>query len=194
MRGRIRVGVWLPFEAEWEGDGRSFAWRARAGPGPFKPLRVVDRFADRSGAMDVRLLGRIPLLHTDDQDTVRSGAGRAAVEAANWAPQALLPDRGVSWSAESDEHIVAAWEAPPERPEVHLRIGPRGELRSSWIARWDGGKQGRRGYIPCGGDVHAERRWGPLTLPSRLTVGWWFGTPRFAPFFEAEVLDAEPLA
>jgi hypothetical protein len=30
-------------------------------------------------------------------------------------------------------------------------------------------------------------------LPSRISVGWWFDTPRFAPFFEASILDARPL-
>jgi hypothetical protein len=25
-----------------------------------------------------------------------------------------------------------------------------------------------------------------LMVPSRVTVGWWFGTPRYAPFFKAE--------
>jgi hypothetical protein len=30
-------------------------------------------------------------------------------------------------------------------------------------------------------------------LPARVSVGWWFGTARFAPFFEAEILDAVPL-
>ena len=194
MRGRIKVRIWLPFIAEWEGDGRSFAWRARAGWGPLRPLRAIDRFADRAGSMDVRLFGRIPLVHADDEDATRSGAGRAGVEAANWAPQALLPERGVSWRAESDEHIVASWEVPPERLEVHLRIGPDGGLRSSWVERWDGGEHGERGYIPCGGDIHAERRFGELTLPSRVTVGWWFGTPRYVPFFEAEVLAAEGVA
>ena len=88
MTGRIKVGAWLPFTAEWEGDGRSFVWRARAGVGPAKPLHVIDRYADGSGSMDVRLLGRIPLVSADDEDTVRSGAGRAAVEAATWAPAA----------------------------------------------------------------------------------------------------------
>jgi hypothetical protein len=44
MEGRIKAGAWLPFEAEWQGDGRSFEWRARAGR-PFGPLRVVDHYA-----------------------------------------------------------------------------------------------------------------------------------------------------
>jgi hypothetical protein len=35
--------------------------------------------------------------------------------------------------------------------------------------------------------VHGERAFGELQVPSRLSVGWWFGTPRHAPFFEAEI-------
>ena len=42
----------------------------------------------------------------------------------------------------------------------------------------------------CG---RAGQRFGDLVLPSRVTVGWWFGTPRYEPFFEATILSAEPL-
>ncbi|MGI8749668.1 MAG: hypothetical protein ACR2J6_03830 [Thermoleophilaceae bacterium] len=42
-----------------------------------------------------------------------------------------------------------------------------------------------------GGHVHDERGFGDLTLPRRVSVGWWFGTPRYEPFVEATVLDAE---
>jgi len=42
--------------------------------------------------------------------------------------------------------------------------------------------------------VRAERRFGEFTVPSSVTVGWWFGTPRYAPFFEAEVRDWSPVA
>jgi hypothetical protein len=194
MTGRIKVGAWLPFKAEWERDGRSFVWRARAGWGPAKPLHVLDRYAEGSGSMDVRLLGRIPLVRADDEDTVRSGAGRAAVEAATWAPAALLPDRGIAWRAESDSLMVASWDVPPERPEVHLRIDDSGAVRSASTLRWDNGEHGRRGYIPCGGEVEAEQRFGDHVIASRLTVGWWFETPRWAPFFKADILSAEPLA
>jgi hypothetical protein len=38
-------------------------------------------------------------------------------------------------------------------------------------------------------------RWGAedgdVLVPSSITVGWWFGTPRYAPFFEAEILTLE---
>jgi Family of unknown function (DUF6920) len=105
----------------------------------------------------------------------------------------LLPQRGVSWRADSDEEIVAVWKVPPERPEVHVRIDRDGALRQTWLMRWDNGEHGECGYIPCGGDVLAGRRFGDLTVASSVCVGWWFGTPRYDPFFEAEILGAEPL-
>ena len=90
LPGRIRVGAWLRFESTWEGDGRSFSWQATAGPGQLRVLRVHDRFAGGSGFMDIRLRRGPRLLHTENADTARSGAGRAALEAL-WVPAALLP-------------------------------------------------------------------------------------------------------
>jgi hypothetical protein len=180
MRGRIKVGVWLRFTATWEGDGRSFEWRAKAGP-----LRVVDRFADGAGSMDVRLFGRIPLVHADDETVARSAAGRAAVEAM-WSPVSLLPDRGVAWSVEDPAFIDATWDVPPERPQVRFEIDADGAVQSTNVMRWH-----RDAYVPCGAIVHAERRFGDLTIPSWITAGWWFGTARWAPFFDAEVISAE---
>ena len=191
MTGRIKVRTWLPFRAVWEGDGRSLSWKAVVGPGGRPLLRVLDHFADGAGSMDVRLLGRLTLVHAADDDTTRSAAGRAAVES-TWAPASLLPERGVTWRAESDDLIVATWDVPPERPEVHIRIDANGAMRSSCVMRWDNGDHGLRGYIPCGGDAHAEQRFGDIVIPSRLTAGWWYGTPRYDPFFEAEIHAAEP--
>ena len=184
MEGRIKVGPWLRFDAVWEGDGRSFDWRASAGPGGC--LRVVDRFAGGAGVMDVRLMGRIPVVHAEDADTARSAAGRAAVEAALWAPGALAPERGVEWRVETPDLIAATWDIPPERPTVHIRLGQGGAVRSVWLMRWNGGP----GYVPCGGDVLAERRFGDLVLASEVSVGWGYGTPAYRSFFEARITEA----
>jgi hypothetical protein len=192
MRGRIKVGLWLPFTASQEGDGRSFAWRARVGAGPLTLLTVVDRFADGAGSTEGRLLGRARLFRSAGPDTTRSAAGRAALEAV-FVPAALLPERGVAWRAETDELIVATWDVPPERPEVRLRIDADGAVIAASAMRWGDTGHGAHGYVPCGCEVHAETRFGDIVVPSRVTVGWWFGTPRYAPFFEAEIHDLAPV-
>jgi hypothetical protein len=186
MTGRIKVGLWLPFSARQECDGRSFAWRARVGLGPLMALTVIDRFAHGAGSMNGRLFGRIKLFHAEDENTTRSAAGRAALEAV-YTPASLLPQRDVSWRAKSESEIVATWDVPPERPELHLRLDDRGAPRSYWAPRWGKVGQKRFGYIPCGCDVGAERRFGDLVVPTSVTGAWWFNTPRHAPFFEAEI-------
>jgi hypothetical protein len=189
MRGRIKAGRRLPFEAHQQLDGHRFEWRARVGSGPFKPLTVVDRFADGHGETSGLLLGRRRLFHAAGPDLSRSAAGRAALEAI-WAPSRFRED-DVSWTVEADDHIVALVPTPPERVEVHLLLGGNGALLSAWAPRW--GEVGRDGfgYIPCGCEVLAEARFGELTVPSSVRVGWWWGTARYEPFFEAELTALE---
>ena len=194
LGGHIKVGAWLRFDSMWEGDARSFSWRATAGPGPLALLRVHDQLIDGVGFMDIRLrppsrrLPALKLLHAENDDTARSGAARAALEAL-WVPGALLPERGVGWRAESDELIVATWDVPPEKPELHISVAPEGAVRSYSAMRWHGRKSG---YLPFGADVHAERSFAGVTIPSRIEAGWGHGTPKWEPFFKGEVIAVEP--
>jgi hypothetical protein len=190
MQGRIKVGTWLPFTARETCDGRSFEWHARVGAGRLTVLTVVDRFAAGSGSTEGRLLGRRRVFGAAGEDTTRSAAGRAALESV-FAPMSLLPERGVRWSAEDGDVLVASFDVPPERPELRLRIDGDGALRSVVAQRWGDVGQRSFGYIPCGCEVRAQRRFGDVVVPSSVTVGWWFGTPRYAPFFEAEILTLE---
>jgi hypothetical protein len=145
--------------------------------------------ASRRGSAAWRgVLGRINLFPADDEDTTRSAAGRAALEAV-YTPGSLLPQRGVTWRAESESEIVAAWDVPPERPKLHLEIDDRGALRSYCASRWGDMGQKTFGYIPCGCEVRADRRFGELVVPSSVTGAWWFGTPRQTPFSRAEVRE-----
>ena len=192
MSGRIKVGLWLPFTAEQTVDGRSFVWRARVGRGPPTPLRVTDRYAEAAGSTDGRLLGRFTLFHAKDVNTARSAATRAAIESVVFAPPGVLPRRGVTWRAETDSVILARFDLPPERPEVRLRIDQHGAIRTVSALRWSNAGEKTFQYIPFGGDVHAERGFGELVLPCTLSVGWWFDTPRYAPFFRAEINAVTP--
>jgi hypothetical protein len=192
MHGRVRVGPWLPFTADQVTALGAFSWRARVGFGPLTAVRVLDRFADGAGLMDVRLLGRVPVVRADDEHTARSAAARAALEAATFAPALLLPERGVAWQARADDHLVATWTVAPERPEVHIRIDPAGAPKAVYALRWDRKGTEAHQYIPCGCDVHGERRFGGFTVPAAVTVSWWYGTDRQEPFFRAELDRYQP--
>jgi hypothetical protein len=150
-------------------------------------VRVTDRYADAAGSTDGRLLGRVTLFHAEGVNTARSAATRAAIESVVFAPPCVLPGRGVTWRAETANVIVACFDLPPEHPEIRVRIGKDGAIRTvSALRRGNVGEKTFQ-YIRFGGYVHAERRFGDLVLPSTLSVRWWFDTPRYAPFFRAEI-------
>jgi hypothetical protein len=156
-----------------------------------KPLRVTDRYADGVGRTEGRLFGRFTLFAAEDHDTARSAAARAAMESVVFAPSSVLPDRGVTWRAETDHVIVARFDLAPEHPEVRLCIDDQGAQRAVTAQRWGNTGTKTFQYIPFGGDIHAERRFGDFVLPSHATVGWWFGTARYKPFFEAFIDDVD---
>lgn len=186
MDGHIRLRRWRRFSAQENGDGRSYRWDARLRAGPVTVLEVVDSFGAGQADTYGMLFGVMMLFHAGDENTTRSAAARAALETA-WCPTALLPEHGVSWRAESDERIVAAFEVPPESVELTLEIGQAGELKSVVLPRWSNAGREDWGYVPCGVTPHAERDFGHLVVPSELTVEWWFGTPRSRPYFKARV-------
>lgn len=190
MKGRIKIGVWLPFTAQQDCDGSSFTWRAQV-PRHGRCLTVTDSYDDGQASIDGRLFGAIRLFHSDDENIVRSAAGRAATEGIV-APIGLLPSPTRIWRAASDNEIIVELALAPERPALHVTIDNDGAVQSVNLQRWGDTGQKAFGYIPFGGDILAEKRFGDFVLPARLQVGWWHGTPRFSPFFEAEIISAAP--
>lgn len=192
MTGRIRVGPWLAFTAYQEFHGHEFVWDARAGVGPMRPLRVVDRYQAGRGSTEGHAFGHLRFLHAADDNTARAAAARGAAESI-WVPASLLPHTGVEWRVEADDHIVATVAVPPERPDLHLQIDESGALRSLWLDRW--GEVGRDGYgyIPFGGTVRGETSFGDVVIPSSLEIGWWYGTPRYRSSLSVTVTEATPM-
>jgi hypothetical protein len=188
MKGRIKVGVWLPFTAEQDCDGSSFSWRAQV-PRHLRFLTVTDSYRDGRGVIDGRLVGGLRMFHSDDENIARSAAARAAIEGI-LAPIGLLPSPSCTWRAKDDNEIIVDLALAPERPSLHVVIDNDGAVQSVNLQRWGNAGQKAFGYIPFGGDVLSEKRFGGLVLPSRLRVGWWHGTERFSPFFKAEIISA----
>jgi hypothetical protein len=190
MKGRIKVGLWLPFTAQQDCDGSSFIWRAQV-PGQVRLLTVTDSYDDGRAAIDGRLLGAVRLFHSEDENIVRSAAGRTVTEGIV-APIGLLPSPTCIWRAESDNEIVVEVALALERPALHVTIDNDGAVQSVNLQRWGDAGDKAFDYIPFGGDILAEKRFGDFVLPARLRVGWWHGTGRFSPFFEAEIISAVP--
>lgn len=180
MSGELRLnGRWLPFSAsQWLAPQRGFDWRATVRMGPLH-ITGFDRYGNGCGEMRWRLFGLIPLLHSTGPDIDRSARGRVVAEAM-WAPTALLPQHGVSWSEGEAGWLRARWTIDGEEDELRLEVDHTGCVRRITTTRWgnpDG--QGWRA-VPFGGQVEAEGTFQGLTIPSRVSGGWWFDTVRYS--------------
>lgn len=191
MHGEIRLRRWLPFRAEQViRRDRGMLWSAAVRMAGMS-VRGFDRIIDGEGAMRWKLLGIIPLMAASGPDITRSAAGRLAAEYV-WLPSALCGE-GVSWAATDPLCPVARFEVQGEKTELALSVDGEGRLRSVKTARWGNPGGGEFRHEDFGAVVEEEGSFGGYTIPTRLRVGWYFGTERFEPegeFFRVTVDDA----
>lgn len=188
MHGEIKLKTWCPFTAEevirWD---RGFVWRAHV---RFKGLPIIgsDSLLDGVGATRWALFGIIPIAKGSGADITRSAAGRMNIETI-WLPS-ILSGEDVFWRAADLMQIHAGFEAQGEKAELDMMIDEAGRLRSVLMPRWGNPNGGAFGVYPCGAFVDEEQYFDGYTIPSRLRVGWHFGSERFAregEFFRATI-------
>ena len=191
MHGEIKLQRWLPFRAEqvicWP---RGMIWRASTRLHG-TPIRGSDRIVDGAGAMRWRLFGILPVMVASGPDITRSAAGRLAAESV-WLPSVLCgPD--VSWVASDPSHARAAFTVQGHKTALDLTIDDRGRLEAIQLQRWGNPDNTEFREIAFGGVVDAEGSFGDYTIPTRLRIGWHFGTSGFesdGEFFRATIDDA----
>jgi uncharacterized protein DUF6544 len=190
MRGRIKVGRWLPFTARQVlNPHEGFVWTARAAG----LIAGSDRYLDGAGAMRWKLAGMVTVAQGQGPDVSRSAAGRAGVESI-WVPTALLPRFGVTWSADDETHITARHRVGPTPVEINLVLDAAGRIRTVVFDRWgDPDAIGSWAWHPFGGEITGYRSFGGLTIPSAGRMGWHFGTDRWAAgeFFRYEITSLQ---
>jgi RimJ/RimL family protein N-acetyltransferase len=96
MHGDIKLGIWLPFEAEQDlgRDGRML-WRATVRGCGLPLFRGFDRLDAGQGEMQWKLFGIVPIVAARGPDVSRSAAGRVLAESI-WLPSMLYD---VPWSS-----------------------------------------------------------------------------------------------
>jgi len=191
MRGRIKVGRWLPFRARQVlSPHHGFVWSARAAG----LLAGTDRYADGAGVMTWKLAGLVTVAAGEGPDISRSAAGRAGAEGI-WLPTALLPRFGVRWSAVAADRVTAAFEVGETPLALQLRLDEAGRVAALVFDRWgdpDGG--GRFGWHRFGGEITGYAGFGGLAIPAAGRLGWHWGGDGWdrGEFFRYRITGLEP--
>ncbi|MCB0221494.1 MAG: hypothetical protein KDH09_17485 [Chrysiogenetes bacterium] len=194
MQGEILLnprGKWQEFTArEVIAGHHGFVWDAQVKAGILS-VRGVDAYLEGEGRMRVWVARLFQIIDATSEDISRSTLGRLAAELA-WAPAVLYAMEGVSWSAPSDEEVVARFGIENEDIELHLKIDEKGALTELWLDRWsinidpEGPK-----YLPFGASVSGEASFGGYTIASVMEGGWNFGNESYAPFIRLTLTQAD---
>ncbi len=196
MHGEIKLKTWIPFKAEqvicWE---HGLIWSATAWMNGFLPIVGSDRIIDGIGAMQWKLLGLFPVMTADGSDITRSAIGRLQSESL-CLPSVFCGDR-VSWaspdSSQLDSRLQSSFIVQGESAKLDFTLDQTGRLKTFKLPRWGNPDEAGFRYVDFGGILEQEGTFCGYTIPTRLRIGWYFGTERFeseGEFFRATIDDA----
>ncbi|MFA5886045.1 MAG: DUF6544 family protein, partial [Acidimicrobiia bacterium] len=194
IRGEIWLGGrWRSFRSQEVLAPRTgLVWWGRV-------ARVVsggDCALGERGFLDWKLFGIKTVAHADGPDILRSGLARAFAEGVLWAPTAVLPRCGVTWTALSSSEIAATASTGYDDVELRLTLDADHRVVAAVFHRWgDPDATGTPALHPFGGEVTAWGTFAGVTIASRGFVGWGYGTPQWpaGEFFRYEVTGCDLL-
>jgi hypothetical protein len=177
MHGEIKLKRWRTFRAEqvirWD---RGMIWQASVRMG-LLPVRGSDRVVDGVGSMRWKLLGLLPVVTGAGPDITRSTIGRLLIETV-WLPSVQVQHG--AWEAIDQRRVGVTLSTQGHQARLVLGLGEDGRLRDVSCPRWgDPDESGRFRLAEFGGLVEDEATVSGYTIPSRLRVGWHYGTDRF---------------
>jgi hypothetical protein len=172
LAGGMPGAPWIPDTAR-----RYLEHAIRKDAPPVRSVRLRMHGAHGVGEQRWKLLGLFPAMTASGADIARSGAGRVAGEAI-WLPT-ILRDGAVAWSAADASHARASFAAFGERADLAMTVAPDGRLESVVYQRWGNPDGGFFRYESFGGAMEAEGSFQGFSIPTRMRMGWYFGTERF---------------
>jgi hypothetical protein len=177
MHGEIKLGRWLPFEAEQViRRDKGMIWCATVRMSGL-PIHGWDILIDGQGEMRWKLLGIIPVLSASGPDVTRSAIGRVEAESI-WLPSQFC-HTNIAWTESGASCAHAEFTTDHEPARLDLFLDAAGGLEKLSMPRWGNPEGGEFHYSNFGGIVEEEGTFGGSTIPTRLRVGWYFGEDRF---------------
>jgi hypothetical protein len=152
------------------------------------PIVGSDRIVDGIGVMQWKMLGLFPVMTGSGSDITRSAAGRLQTESV-LLPSVFCSDQ-MSWTSLNSSHFHSSFVLQGEQAELDLTIDQKGQLKTAKIPRWGNPEGAAHHYVDFGAIVEEEGTFCGYTIPTRLRVGWYFGTERFeseGEFFRATI-------
>jgi hypothetical protein len=192
MHGQLRLrDVWRDFTADQlVVPGRGYVWAATTAFAGV-PCSGFDSYVDGAGQMRWKLLSVLPVVAATGDVVSRSAAGRLAVECVI-APTGF---RSASWTSTPDPDVARGhFRSVHGFDDVDVRVDAQGDVVSASMLRWQD-EDGPARLREFGAEASAHVTFAGVRIPTKLCVGWDWGTERWATgeFFRAEITNAQLL-
>jgi hypothetical protein len=193
QRGRMWTrpgGPPLAFRAvhEMSATRVAFRWRARLGPGPLRPLAVVDACDGGDGYLEGRIAG-LRAFRAEGPEVARGEAMRYLAELA-WVPGALLANPALEWAELGVAEAEVATTTRGGRAAVRLGFEGAGDLLRATAPDRPRAEGDRFLPTPWRGEFWDHRDAGGLRVPRRAEAAWELPEGRFV-YWRAEITGVE---
>lgn len=127
-----------------------------------------------------QLFGVVPFIAASGDDLTRSAIARVQAESI-WLPS-LWCAAAVQWMPGDDSQVLAAVRIGGNTSPIELTVAPDGRLTAVRRSRWGNPPPDTKRFRveEFGGVLEEKHPFGGYTIPSRVRVGWDFGSTRFA--------------
>ena len=157
---------------------RGFVWRATVSRPPLF-LTGADHYLDGESRMRISAFGLVPVVNAGGPDIARSASARLLIEGVA-LPPALLPGQNVTIELVDESHFRALVRLGEWQTPITVTVDEVGRATEVVLDRW-GDYTPDRSFrlIPYGATLGEEAIFGNYTIPTRISVGWWYGTPEY---------------
>ena len=133
-----RPNAWAPFTAEQDvrPGPPGFVWDARVAMMPLVPVRVRDSYIGGEGAMRASIAAFVPIVDQHGTPEMAAASLQRFLAEAVWYPTALLPRKGLSWSAINDTSARVTLTDGSVTVSLDVSFGPHGEIETISAMRY----------------------------------------------------------
>jgi len=166
--------AWRPLVARqhFTTNRPGFVWDARISMAPLTRVSVRDSYVDGIGSMRASLLGVYPVMNTTPAGELNQGALQRYLAEAVWFPTALLPGRGLRWTAIDSRSALATLTDAETTVSLRFTFDDAGDVTTIFTpARY---REVHGKYFPTPWTVRCEdyEIHDGMRIPMRCTVQW----------------------
>lgn len=192
FRAREGDGGWSPFEAKqyFSAQPPGFVWDASIRMAPLMKVRVRDAYVAGQGSMQGKILSLATVVDERGKAELNAAALQRYLAEAVWFPTALLPSKGVEWSAVDKKRALATLTDFGTTVSLEFHFDDGGEITSVSTPGRYREANGKYELTPWVGHFRSYEERDGMRIPIEGDVEWQLPGGSF-PYWKGRIVNVE---